>query len=343
MIIFNRILVLTVTENVPYIQYYVCLALCKKRITIHHMDILWFKDLAVLGKTGNFSKAAVQQNVSQPAFSRRIKALEMWVGAQLVDRSSHPMTLTEAGRQMVEAGEQALSRIEIEREQIQAFLAQPDKYVVTFATQHSIGWRFYPIWLQAFENEFGAIISRLRADNLPNCIDDLKKAAVDFVIAYQSDYSPSIPSFPSLESIEIGQDKLIPVCKSGLDNLPLFNIDTPTTLSIPYLQFGEQAPIGRHVEPLLRARGIRGSLAVVYENSMAGALRVRARDGDGVAWLPLSLVKPDLDAGLLARAGNASWSINLQIRMHRTNENTNDLTRKIWKFLSLREGVPLVS
>ena len=155
----------TLTENLHDIQYYVCLALCKKRITIHHMDILWFKDLAVLDKTGNFSKAAVQQNVSQPAFSRRIKALEMWVGAQLVDRSSHPMTLTEAGRQMVEAGEQALSRIEIEREQIQAFLAQPEKYVITFATQHSIGWRFYPAWLQAFENEFGAIISRLRADD----------------------------------------------------------------------------------------------------------------------------------------------------------------------------------
>lgn len=307
------------------------------------MDILWFKDLAVLGKTGNFSKAAVHQNVSQPAFSRRIKALETWVGAQLVERSSHPMTLTEAGRQMVEAGEQAISRIEIEREQIQAFLAQPDKYVVTFATQHSIGWRFYPTWLQAFENEFGAILSRLRADDLPNCIDDLKKGAVDFVIAYQSDYSPSIPAFPSLESIAIGQDKLIPVCKPAPDSTPLFNIDTSVALSIPYLQFGEQAPIGKHVEPLLKARGIRDKLGVVYENSMAGALRVRARDGDGVAWLPLSLVKPDLDAGLLARAGNASWAINLEIRMHRTNENTNDLTRKIWSFLRLREGACLVS
>ncbi|MDC1213686.1 hypothetical protein N8000_04335 [Rhodospirillales bacterium] len=103
--------------------------------------------------------------------------------------------------------------------------------------------------------------------------------------------------------------------------------------------------VGKFVksEPLLRARGIRDNLTVVYENSMAGALRIRARDGDGVAWLPLSLVKPDLDAGLLARAGNASWSINLQIRMHRTNENTNDLTRKIWNFLKLREGVSLVS
>lgn len=306
------------------------------------MDILWFKDLANLGKTGNFSQAAELGNVSQPAFSRRIRALESWVGAPLADRSSHPVKLTDAGKQMVEAGEQALSRLETEREQIRAFLSQPDKYVVTFATQHSIGWRFYPTWLQAFEDAFGPIISRLRADDLPNCIEDLSKREVDFVIAYQSDYSESIPPFPSLESLKIGQDKLVPVCKPAKSGEPLFNIDEPATTPLPYLQFGATAPIGRHVDPLLTERGIHGKLSVVYENSMAGALRIRARDGDGVGWLPLSLVQPDLDAGLLVMAGDPNWQINLEIRMHRTTENTNPLTRKIWTFLAMREGIPLV-
>jgi len=303
---------------------------------------MWFKDLANLAKTGNFSQAAELGNVSQPAFSRRIRALENWVGAALVDRSTHPVKLTAPGRQMLEAGEQAISRIETERDQVNALLAQPDKYVVTFATQHSIGWRFYPAWLQAFENAFGAIISRLRADDLPNCVDDLKKGSVDFVIAFQSDFSPSVIKFPSLESLEIGQDKLVPVCKKIANGKPMFDLDDPMTTSIPYLQFGSAAPIGQHVEPLLRVRGVRDRLSVVYENSMAGALRIRARDGGGIAWLPLSLVQPDLDAGLLAIAGQPSWWINLQIRIHRTNTNTNLLTRKMWTFLALREGIPLV-
>jgi DNA-binding transcriptional LysR family regulator len=307
------------------------------------MDLNWFRDLGNLSKTGNFSQAAELGNVSQPAFSRRIKALEHWVGTDLVDRSTHPVKLTTAGRQMLEAGQQALTRIETERTQIRESLALPDKYVVTFAAQHSIGWRFYPAWLQAFENAFGPILSRLRADDLPNCIEDLKKGDVDFVISYQSDFSLSIARSPSLGSLTIGRDRLIPVCKCRSDGTPLFNIDDEPSVPLPYLRFGPTAPIGRHVEPLLKARGIRDRMNIVYENSMAGALRVRARDGGGIAWLPQSLVQPDLDAGLLAMAGRRNWSINLEICLHRLNANTNTLTRRIWTFLALREGVPLVA
>lgn len=306
------------------------------------MDFSWFRDLANLSKTGNFSQAAVLGHVSQPALSRRIKALEAWVGTALVDRSRHPVKLTEAGRQMLEVGLQSIARIETERSQIREALAQPDRYVVTFATQHSIGWRFYPTWLQALETAFGPIMSRLRADDLPNCIDALKKGEVDFVISYESDVAPSMVRFPSLESLTIGQDKLIPVCKGRRDGAPLFDIDAAPPTAIPYLQFGPTAPIAQHIEPLLEARGFKNRLQVVYENSMAGALRVRARDGAGVAWLPQSLVQPDLEGGLLTLAGRPDWSIDLQICLHRLTANANPLTRKIWTFLALREGVSLV-
>lgn len=307
------------------------------------VNISWFKDLGNLAQTGNFSQAAQLGNVSQPAFSRRIRALEAWVGATLVDRSRQPVRLTAAGRQMLEAGQQALSRIETERTQVREALAQPDRYVVTFATQHSIGWRFYPAWLQALENAFGPIMSRLRADDLPNCLEDLEKGEVDFVISYQSDVSSGVAGMASLESLKIGQDALVPVCQARADGAPLFNVDDHRSDPIPFLRFGPSAPIGEHVEPLLQADGIGERLRVVYENTMAGALRVRARDGAGVAWLPRSLVRPDLEAGLLALAGGPRWSIELEIRLHRLNVNTNQLTRKIWTFLALREGVPLVA
>lgn len=322
-------------------QYYVCLVLCKKHINNAEMDIIWFKDLGLLARTGNFSQAAVLGNISQPAFSRRIKALEQWVGTPLVDRSSQPVSLTDAGHQMLEAGQQALSRLETEREHVRDALSRPDRYAVTFSTQHSIGWRFYPAWLEAFENAFGPIISRLRADDLPNCIEDLKKQEVDFVLAYQSDYSPSMVKFPMLESLVIGHDQLIPVCKCDAYGKAIYDVGDTSQTAVPYLRFGPTAPIGRHVEPLLRARGIKDRLSVVYENSMVGALRIRVRDGQGIAWLPESLVQPDIDAGLLARAGQNNWSIGLEIRLHRTKDHTNTLTRKIWTFLALRENIPL--
>ena len=305
------------------------------------MDILWFKNLANLAKTGNFTHAAELNNISQSAFSRRIKALEEWVGAPLVDRTNYPVKLTDAGRQMLEAGDQALARIEAERTQIRETLSQPDKYVVTFAAQHSISWRFYPAWLQAFEGAFGPIISRLRADDLPNCLADLKRGEVDFVISYVSDHAGE--TGPEFDSIVIGRDRLIPVAKATADGDPLFYIDNVSTIQIPYLRFGQSAPIGWHVEPVLKAQNLTDRLTVVYENSMAGALRIRARDGLGIAWLPHTLVQPDIEAGLLTWAGTENWAIDVEIQLHRPKRNHNLLTRSIWTFLTLREGVPLVT
>lgn len=185
------------------------------------MDVSWFRDLAYLARTGNFSHAAELSQVSQSALSRRVQTLERWVGVPLVDRSRQPVRLTEAGLQMLEAGQQALLRLETERSQIREAQSLPDKYVVTFGAQHSIGWRFYPAWLQAFEDAYGPILSRLRADDLPSRLEDLRQGRVDFVIAYYSakaqtgcGQSPEqVAANRSLNSVVIGHDSMVPVSK----------------------------------------------------------------------------------------------------------------------------------
>ncbi len=40
------------------------------------VELSWFEDLVALSKVLNFSRAAETRNVTQPAFSRRIRALE---------------------------------------------------------------------------------------------------------------------------------------------------------------------------------------------------------------------------------------------------------------------------
>ena len=306
------------------------------------MHLSWLRDLAHLAQTGNFSQAAALSNLSQPALSRRIQAMESWVGAALVDRARHPVTLTGAGVEMLEAGQQALALMENARNSICEAQSLPDRYIVTFAAQHSIGWRFYPVWLQAFEGAFGPIMSRLRADDLPNCIEDLEAGAVDFAIAYQSRRARSVAS-REIESVRIGRDSLIPVSKAGANGRPMFDLDRKGPVAVPYLRFGAGAPISQHIDPLLDANHLHSRLHVVYENSMAGALRIRAREGLGIAWLPKSLIAPDIEAGLLAPIGNKHLEVALEIRLHRIRRHANSLTEKIWNFLERREHEPLLA
>ena len=297
------------------------------------MDFQLFQDLERLHQTRNFSQAAALRNLSQPAFSRRIKALEAWVGAVLVDRSRQPVRLTEAGHQMLDAGLQALNRIEQERSQILEAQALPDRYVVTFGAQHSVGWRFYPGWLQALEDAYGPILSRLRADDLPNCLQDLESGNVDFVISYTA---PDNRSGNSPASILIGRDRLIPVSKPAPDGGAVFDFASPEPT--PFLRFGDAAAISTLIEPTLTGFGLKTRLRTVYENSMAGALRMRARAGEGVAWLPETLVAPDLEAGVLVPTGPEAWHIALDIRLHRLEARSNHTTRAIWSFLEQLPG-----
>ncbi len=54
------------------------------------MELKWLEDFVCLSNIGSFWKASEQRHVSQPAFSRRIRALEDWLGVTLIDRSSYP-------------------------------------------------------------------------------------------------------------------------------------------------------------------------------------------------------------------------------------------------------------
>ena len=65
------------------------------------MDTKWIEDFLALAEHGSFTKAAESRFVTQPAFSRRIRSLENWLGVKLVDRSTFPTKLTTIGLEMI--------------------------------------------------------------------------------------------------------------------------------------------------------------------------------------------------------------------------------------------------
>lgn len=73
------------------------------------MDLLNLKTLINVSITGNISKSASKLCVTQSAVSRRIKALEDHCGKQLLDRSGSTLTLTDAGKLVVEKAQQMMS------------------------------------------------------------------------------------------------------------------------------------------------------------------------------------------------------------------------------------------
>src|SRR5688500_11241190 len=75
---------------------------CAGVVYAWRMELEWLEDFISLARSGSFSRSATERHVTQPAFSRRIQALELWLGVALIDRSAYPTRLTPAGRQFRE-------------------------------------------------------------------------------------------------------------------------------------------------------------------------------------------------------------------------------------------------
>lgn len=65
------------------------------------IELRHLKALVAVAETGNLSKAGKRLNLSQPALSHQMKALEDHVGAELFQRKSSPLKLSPAGDRLL--------------------------------------------------------------------------------------------------------------------------------------------------------------------------------------------------------------------------------------------------
>lgn len=63
---------------------------------------------------------------------------------------------------------------------------------------------------------------------------------------------------------------------------------------------------------------------------LAATLATMARDGHGVAWLPLTLAAEDLDRGRLVRAGSDRYDIPVEIRLFRSAGRRSEAADDLW-------------
>lgn len=76
------------------------------------MELRHLRYFVAVANERNFTAAAERLNIAQPPLSRQIRQLEEEVGAQLIDRGTRPLKLTEAGRLLYEYAVHVLSAMD---------------------------------------------------------------------------------------------------------------------------------------------------------------------------------------------------------------------------------------
>ncbi|KQP38188.1 LysR family transcriptional regulator [Methylobacterium sp. Leaf104] len=292
------------------------------------MELKWIEDFISLAETRSFSRSAEARFVTQSAFSRRIRSLEVWLGTVLLDRSTYPITLTADGRQFLETAEEVLRLLTLSRTDFRNRSERSSLPVVTIAALHSLCLSVLPRWLNGIREAVGPMASRVLPDNFNICVQALVEGGYDLLLTY---HHPGIPMPLDPERYPhrvIGRDSLVAV--AAPDGLP-----PDRDGRLPLLQYSRGSFLGL----LAAIAQSREGAPVTYpihtnENSMAEALRSMALAGHGVAWLPVSLVAGEIAAGALEVV---SSEMLMEIRLYRSAERARPFLDAVWAAAALDE------
>ncbi|WP_159993041.1 LysR family transcriptional regulator [Roseomonas sp. 18066] len=295
------------------------------------MELTWLEDFLALAEHRNFSRAAAARHVTQPAFSRRIQALEAWIGTPLVLRAPQGLQLNAAGQAL---RDQAVALVRDIHAARRAALkaAGREGAALSIAATHALSFTFFPGWMRG--------LFPLPAPGLPmlgplNLVSDSMAACerlfaagdADFLLAHaQGEGSARLPP-GDFASIVVGQDLLLPVVAPDAAGRPRWSLPGSAAAPARALAYSAASGLGRILEAALAGRGI--AMETVVTAPLAAALQTLARQGQGLAWLPRSMVAEDLAAGRLVEAG-AGFAIPVEIRLFRPRRRQSAAAEAFW-------------
>ena len=182
---------------------------CHAAATLRCVETKWLEDFVSLAETRSFSRSAQLRHVTQPAFSRRIQALEAWAGIDLVDRSSYPTRLTPAGETFHAQALDVLAGLQAARNTLRSHVGGGQD-MIDFALPHTLAFTFFPHWLMELRARFGAVKSRLIALNVHDAVMRLTEGGCDLLIAYHHTSHPLQLSPDRYEMLSLGRETLAP-------------------------------------------------------------------------------------------------------------------------------------
>ena len=298
------------------------------------MEAKWLEDFLSLAETKSFSRSARNRDLTQSAFSRRIVALETWMGTKLVDRSVNPIALTPAGRIFRSLATDILKSMYAARNMVGGYEQFADSdHVIHFSVAHTLVFTLFPDWLKRLNGKFGDIMARVQAVNVPEGVQHLLAGDSDLLMGYHHPHLP-IGLDPNLfPFLTLGVERVLPVSAADSNGKPLFELPGKSSKPLPLLAYSSGAFLGNVVEMLLLNATEPYALYRCFETHMSEALKGMVVAGHGIGWLPESCIAKELSDGTLVRASSDAWTTELEIRLYRSGKQRGRAAEQLWSYV----------
>ncbi|WP_261169632.1 hypochlorite stress DNA-binding transcriptional regulator HypT [Serratia fonticola] len=288
---------------------------------VQNIETKWLYDFLTLEECRNFSQAAVRRNVSQPAFSRRIIALEQAAGVKLFNRAVSPLQLTEQGKVFHSQVRNLLQQLESNLTELRGgsdFI----QHKIKIAAAHSLSLGLLPALVRQMSDHFTYAVEAIDVDS---AVHKLREGQSDFILSYHDENLLQLP----FAHIRLFESSLFPVCACDVQGQARYSLQQS---NFPLLNYSQASYMGRLVNRTL-AKSTSLSFSTVFVSSMSELLKQVALDGSGVAWLPAYAIAQELEQGRLICLDDHELVIPIYAYAYRMDTRMSQTAERFWRDL----------
>lgn len=249
------------------------------------------RTFVVLTRTRNFRRAAEELNISQPAISTRLAAIEEEYGHRLIERGSGAFRLTEAGEQVLKGFEAALAELDGITARLTGTSA-PRAGPLRIGAIDTVAATWIPDLIERLHGRFPEMQIELTVDGTASLLGGMKTGRFDVVFAIQPMVDEGFRSFSpcTLQMVWAGSPQFIDPDRNY----------TPSALArLPIISFTRATPPFHMIASYFHDEKVLASKLTTC-NSLYAIVNLLL-DSFGVAALPSVTIRRELKTGTLCR------------------------------------------
>lgn len=240
----------------------------------------------------SFTRAGELLNLSQPAVTRQVAALEREFGVPLIERAARRLVLTAAGQIVRDHARSIENLVERAREDVSS-LANPEEGQVSLAAVTTVGLSTLPALLASFRERYPLVRFRLWSGRTDGVLDRLLGGQADVGLV------SAVVAHPRLDCIPLFEDPVVlvaaPEVAVGLPNpIPLEHLP-----ELDMILYESPSRFRTLVDAAFEQAGAYPTVAMEFDSHEA--VRSAALAGWGVAMMPLEGVQAEIADGTLRR------------------------------------------
>ena len=272
------------------------------------MELKWLEDLLVLLEEKSVSRAAARRHVTQPAYSRRLRQLEHWLGVELVDRATKPVRLREGALALEDDARDLVNRFYALRNRVQT---SPER--VTFVAQHTLAISRFPRLIREVKQVLPQSSYRVVPADYERC-EALFYNEADLLLCYQTPQRQFDFSHKAVGCLGLGGDRLTPVASPALA-AQLGRLEAG--MAVPLLMYRQGGFLAEVLAGSCLPRLIRDyRVETICESAFSASLKEMALAGMGIAWLAGDLIAQEVADGRLLPLGAELGEAELDILLY---------------------------